>query len=510
MKFLERYINYDKVVKKNTTQWGVTLGIMNLELFMGYVFRFIGMREIHIFIIYELGIIATAFLTGSYICSMSGVLGLFIFNYFFSEPKFSFHSDAMGYPLTGIILSIATMIIAKLVKTNQKHQEGKALVDARRQVLLETTQQLLMTKTKQDIVEVVADCMLRLSGGSVIIFLNEKEGLGELQIFLREGAQGLNFEIDDVEMRAIHNALHEEDIEWNNSNNRIDSKGIYIPIRTTDRCYGVIGFDLDNEVFLPKSVEIFLSSLALAFEREYYSEQRAEQIIQMKKQKLRSDLLRSISHDLRTPLTGISGNAALIAKKNNSLSIEQARELGKNIWKESMWLTSMVENLLSITKLDDAKANIKMNPESIDEILCFSIQKVKEFYQIQDITYESSGEIDIVLCNSQLIAQVMHNLLENAIKHNEPETKISVSVNSLNDRVVVQVADEGKGIPDNLKDEIFEMFCTLDSRLESGRGFGIGLSLCKTIIEAHGGEMKVRDAPPHGAVFEFELKKVRL
>lgn len=510
MKFLERYINYDKVTGRKITHCGVTLGIMGLEFLMGYVFQLCGMTEIHIFTIYELGILATAFLTGSYFCSISGVLGLFIFNYFFSAPHFSFRSNNMGYPLTAVILIISAIMMAKLEKTNQNHRKNRAVVGARRQVLLETSQQLLKAETKQDIVEVVADCMVRISGGSVIICLNEKDGLGEPQIFLREGAEGLSFEIDDVEMDAIHNALYEKNIEWKTANARIGSKGIYIPIRTADRCYGVIGFDLANGGLLPKSVGIFLGTSALAFEREYFSGIRAEQTIQMKNEKLRADLLRSISHDLRTPLTGISGNAALITKKSESLSMEQVRELGKNIWKESMWLNSMVENLLSITKLDDMQTNIKMNPESIDEILCFSIQKVKELHQIQNITYESSGKVDIVLCNSQLIAQVMQNLLENAIKHTEPGTKISVAVESLKDKVVIRVSDDGKGIPDDEKEVIFKMFYTMDSRLESGRGFGIGLPLCKTIIEAHGGEIRVRDGKPHGAVFEFELKKVRL
>jgi len=158
------------------------------------------------------------------------------------------------------------------------------------------------------------------------------------------------------------------------------------------------------------------------------------------------------------------------------------------------------------------KKNISMAPELLEDILVSVVNEAKKRYQTNEFFLSMPEDnMIIVSCNAQLIYQVMCNLLDNAVKYTKEGTEIYIQVSENDKQALIEVADQGDGIPEEARDKIFEMFYTTSGKVsDRGRGFGIGLALCKEIIEAHGGKVWVEDAVSHGAVFKFTLKKARL
>lgn len=502
---------HKKSHKKYLINIGKTLSILILEFLTGYAFSLAGLTEIHIFTVYVLGILVTAIVTASISCSMLSVCGIFIFNYFFAEPMFSFYAYHIGYPITFLILLAAAVMTGTLARKNEQRAKKLAQTAYRNQVVLETSQLLQKAKCKQDIIEVTAYRLMKILDKNILVFPEEQGELRSPQIFLMGERDKLSFELNDTEKgTAFWTFLHNK-CAGAGTNMYSNAKGTYLPIHTAAQSYGVIGIDLEGQEFASDETNLVLGECALAFEREYYNERREEAAVQAKNEKLRSDLLRSISHDLRTPLTGISGNAALLSEQGELLTKEKRKMLSQSIWNDANWLISMVENLLSITKLEEIEKDITMQPELLEDILLDSVNYAKKQHPTHHFLLEPGNEVQIVQCNAQLILQVMRNILENAVKYTPAGTNVTIRTRQDKEQILVEVADEGKGVADDVKIHIFEMFYTTGGSVcDKGRGFGIGLALCKAIIAAHGGEIRVIDALPHGAVFQFSLKKARI
>lgn len=499
-----------KEQKMNVNSLGKVVAILLGEAAIGYAFDTIGLSEIHIFTIYVLGIVVTALVTASQVWSILSVCGIFVFNYFFAYPLFSFDAYHIGYPFTFIILLIAALMVATLAKRNEQRAKKIAQFAYHSQVLLETEQQLQRARCQQEIIEVTAKRLMKILERNIVVFVEKDGCLGTPQIFLTESQKALSFELNPMELET---AL------WVYQNSKSAGaftevfsfiKGTYMPIHTEERNYGVIGIDFGGKQLLSSEANVVIGECALAFEREYYNRAREKAAVQAKNEKLRSDLLRSISHDLRTPLTTISGNAALLSNQGKVLTEEKRKALSNDIWKDATDLISMVENLLAITKLGEVEKNIKIAPELLEDILLDAFNSAKKRHPSHQFDLILPEEVHVVNCNAQLMMQVMGNLLGNAVKYSKEGTKITIRMKQEQENAVVEVEDEGEGVPEQQKEQIFQMFYTTSGKVsDRNRGFGIGLALCKTIITAHGGKIWVSDAKPHGAVFTFTLKKAR-
>lgn len=504
-----------RIQKHEKNRWlnlGMTFGILLLEAVVGYVFAMFGLSEIHIFTIYVLGILVTAMVTASQFYSIISVCGIFVFNYFFADPLFSFSASNIGYPITFLILLIAAIMTGTLAKKNAQHSKALIQTAYHTQILLEMEQLLQKAKCQQEIIEVIANRLMKILERNVIVFVAEDEILGKPQVFLKEHNNALSFQLNQMELDAALWVFHHNKNAGAYTDVFEQAKGNYMPIGTEERIYGVIGIDFQSEPVFSSEASLVLGECALAFEREYYNRAREEASVQAKNEKLRSSLLRSISHDLRTPLTSISGNAAILSSQGEVLTSDKRKTLSLDIWKDATALISMVENLLAITKLEEVEKNISMAPELLEDILVSAINDAKKRYQTNEFFLSMPEDnMIIVSCNAQLIYQVMSNLLDNAVKYTREGTEIYIRVSENEKQALIEVEDRGDGIPEEAREHIFEMFYTTSGKVsDRGRGFGIGLALCKEIIEAHGGEIWVEDAVPHGAVFTFTLKKARL
>ena len=221
---------------------------------------------------------------------------------------------------------------------------------------------------------------------------------------------------------------------------------------------------------------------------------------------MRGNLLRAVSHDIRTPLTAIVGGIDAILENGEKLSPETRTSLLENMRDESNWLIGVVENLLSVTRMSGA-SNIKKELEAGEEVLSAAAMKFQRHYPATRVEISAPDTLLMIPMDIILIEQVLINLMENAVQHGKTTTQISLRLTRSEDLAVFEVSDDGQGIAPALLPHLFDGYLTRDQEAISDkrRNMGIGLSVCKSIVQAHGGAMRACNRPTGGALLQFTL-----
>ncbi len=236
---------------------------------------------------------------------------------------------------------------------------------------------------------------------------------------------------------------------------------------------------------------------------------RRQEILKAESEKehMRANLLRAVGHDLRTPLTTIVGSSSAMLENPDSFTAEQRQKMLQGICEDAEWLTRMVENLLSITKLDGGNVKLITSPTVLDELIDSVLLKFRKRYNAYNVDINLPEDIIIVMVDAILIEQVLLNLLYNSVQHAHGMTKLQLRVFTIDGRAVFEVADDGCGIPPERIKDIFTGYYTgstapADSKINSG----IGLSVCAAIIKAHGGDIRAENNKNGGVTFRFSLE----
>lgn len=217
-------------------------------------------------------------------------------------------------------------------------------------------------------------------------------------------------------------------------------------------------------------------------------------------------MLRTISHDLRTPLTSISGNASNLISNYEMMDAPTRKQTFLDIYNDSMWLINLVENILSISRIEDGRMNLSISTELVSEVFEEALRHTNRHSAQHTITVQMADDLLLARMDAKLVVQVLINLVDNAIKYTPAGSHIVLSAAAQGENAVIQVSDDGPGIPDEAKEKVFEMFSTGEKRIsDSRRSLGLGLALCRTIIAAHGGTITLSDNKPHGCIFTFTL-----
>ncbi len=226
-------------------------------------------------------------------------------------------------------------------------------------------------------------------------------------------------------------------------------------------------------------------------------------------EQMRANLLRAISHDLRTPLTAIYGSASAIIDNYDNIGKDQQLKLLCDMKEDSEWLIRMVENLLSVTRIDDGKVQLSKTPVVLEELVDSVILKFRKRYQEQELIVDIPEEFISIPMDILLIEQVIINLLENSVVHAEGMTKLSLRIQKKDNKAVFEISDDGCGIPRELVGKVFsgqQIYHNEAPADGSRRNMGIGLSVCAAIVKAHGGTLIAENRKEGGASFRFELE----
>ena len=258
------------------------------------------------------------------------------------------------------------------------------------------------------------------------------------------------------------------------------------------------------------TADAIVSEAGLALDRVRALEARERAAVVAKNEQLRANLLRSISHDLRTPLTSIRGNADVLLDQGSTgtaaLDAPTRRRMLMSIRSDALWLNDTVENLLAITKLEDGGMHLSLTLELMDDIVEEALRHVSPAAAEHRIETVPGPEPVLVNVDARLMVQLVVNLVDNAIKYTPEGSRITVAWRVARAGAVLSVADDGPGIAPADREHIFDSFYTVNHGLADGhRSVGLGLSLCRSIAAAHGGTIDVDAAEPHGAVFNVEL-----
>ena len=225
------------------------------------------------------------------------------------------------------------------------------------------------------------------------------------------------------------------------------------------------------------------------------------------RERMRANLLRAISHDLRTPLTTIYGSSAALRENGDRLTPEQKDKMLLGIQEDAQWLVRMVENLLSITRIDSGNVRIDLVSTVLEELVDSVIVKFRKRYPNQPVHLELPEELVMIPMDAMLMEQVLMNLLENAVQHAAGMKNLTLRVTAGEGQAVFEIQDDGCGIPEDRLSRIFSGYYDSKDRPEDARrNAGIGLSVCATIVRAHGGTIQAENLPSGGALFRFTLK----
>lgn len=494
-----------------------TLAILSAATIIGLFFRWRGLNEANIITIYILGVLITAVSTSQRIFSfVSSLISVLLFNFWFTEPRFTFKAYDPRYLTTFPIMLIAAFITSSLAERIKKQAAQSAETAYRTQILFDTNQQLSNEQDFEGIISVTCGQLKKLLKRDIIFYKTAEDALSEPLLFPANEEQDMKIYLTNEERRAAKWAFENNKHAGAATKTYPDAKCLYLSIRVSQNVFGVIGiamgiYPLDS--FEKNIVLSILGECALALKNEKATRERAAAALMAKNEQLRANLLRSISHDLRTPLTSISGNAGILISNADSLGKEKQQQLYEDIYEDSLWLINLVENLLSVTRIEDGTMKLRLNAELLEEIVQEAVYHMEKRCKKHKLTVKLSDELILVQADARLVVQVLVNLVDNALKYTPEGSEIVIETKQVETNAVISVSDNGKGISDTVKEHIFEMFYTGSSHAaDSRRSLGLGLALCKSILHAHGGDISVEDNLPHGARFTFTLpaKEVKL
>ena len=490
----------------------ITAGILACITVIGFLFLQLDFARYNIIMFYMLGVLLTALTTSGYSCGvLSSIASVALYNFFLTEPRLTFHAYDPGYQITFALMLTSAIVTCTLTTRLKDQAKMSAQAAFRTKVLFDTSQLLQKATNEDEILSLTAAQLTKLLNRNLIVYPEQDGSLGQGQIFnVEEKSSPLSF--DSAPERSA--------AEWCFTNKKrsgastdycTNAKGLYLAIRTGSGVFGVIGIDLSERSMDAFENSVLLSILgecALAVENRRIALEKEQATVHAQNEQLRANLLRTISHDLRTPLTSISGNASNLLSNAETLDAETRTKICTDIFDDAQWLIGLVENLLSITRIEDGRMNLQISPQLMDEVVEEALRHISRKSKEHIIITTYSDEILLADMDARLIMQVIINLVDNAIKYTQKGSRINISAYAKNSNIVVDVSDDGPGIPDQNKAQVFEMFFTGQNQIaDSHRSLGLGLALCRTILAAHKGTLTLRDNEPHGCIFSFELPK---
>lgn len=489
-----------------------TIVTLTLVTVVCILFDRIGFTEADIITVYILGVLINSVITKSHLCSFIDSVGsVLLFNYLFTEPKLTFQAYEPGYSVTFVIMFVAALITGTLANRLKENAKQSAQAAYRTKVLFDTNQLLQKARSEDEVVEVIANQVLLLLERNVVVYPVDDNGLGKGYVFTEDGSGNDEIFCEEYEKKIAEWVMANRKRAGASTKIFPDAKALYLAIRINDSVYGVMGIHIDKRPLDSFDYSILLSILgecALALENLKNERDKEQAALMAEKEKLRANLLRTISHDLRTPLTSISGNASNLCSHYKQLDEETLEQIFSDIYDDTEWLINLVENLLFVTRIENGQMQLNSSIELVDDVIDEAIKHIDRNCREHKLEVRHSTDMLFAVMDAKLIVQVIINLVNNAVKYTPKGSNIVIESGETEGKVYISVSDDGPGMDDIVKEHAFDMFYTGQNKVaDSKRSLGLGLALCKAVVEAHGGNIKVEDNVTGGCIFTFCLEK---
>lgn len=480
-----------KLVEGAGKDFAISLICVFVATLLTEVMQYLHFGEQNLMLVYIFFILLVARLTSGYFWSaLSSILSVLAFNWFFVEPLYSLTVYKQGYPITLVIMLIVALMISNLMVRLKKQAVHAREKEQQMEILYELNKQFVLAEDQQQIVELSATYLGRLLDREVIFF--DKHAIKLSQYTPKDAP----FLLDHPEEAAVAywTAKNQKDSGYG-TDTLSGAKGFYLPIVANGKTLAVLGIRRSRGLPIEDSqlnyLRLVLTQLAVILEQTELKNEKEQIELENEREKVRSNLLRAISHDLRTPLTAISGIAETLLQTDEELKQATRQKLLTDIQTESQWLIRMVENLLSITRINMDTMQVKKTTEPIEEIIESVYEHVTKVYPDKELLVHLPTAVLFVEVDPILIEQAMFNLVENAFRHGSTQGQVEVSVFQEGQQVICEVKNDGEISLKQYEKIQMNLSNEEEVPIDSKNGLGIGLSIVKTIIHAHNGKLEM-------------------
>jgi len=482
------------------------MGLVALAVLAGWPFRSM-IHPVNLVMLFLAVVVASAVFLGRGPAILASFVSVLAFDYFFVDPRFSFSVIDAEYLLTFVGLLAVGLIISGLGSQVREQVRILQAREVQAEALSALSRDLAVAGDMQTMLQAVVTHTSRSLASQAVVLTPENNHL-----IVRLASPG--FTLTESEMETARNVYAKKELVTPSQH-----KTRFLPLTTPHSVIGVLGVMPNGkrgtlDTAQQKLFESFANLAALAMERSLLAEQANRLHMLSETEKLQTTLLNSISHDLRTPLVSIRGVLDSLLEveqgKEDSPRLDPAARLDMilNAREETIHLNRLVENLLDMTRLESGAMRMHSEPSDIQDIIGSSLAAMEESLRPRSVHVEVEPNLPLVEVDFVLIEQVVINLLDNALKYSTPSSPIDIHAEKIQNEIMIVVEDRGKGIPKDQLENVFSKFYRV-KHSEQTQGIGLGLTICKGIIEAHGGRIwaEVRDGGGTKVAFTLSLPK---
>ncbi len=451
---------------------------------------------------YLIGVIFTASRTNRGPALLASLLSVAAFDFFFIPPYYTFVVHQRSYYVTFIVMFIVASVISTLTLRIREQANVARLRERRTAALYSLSRELMRERGIEKMSAVAVKHINDVFSCEAVVLVPDQ--WDKLKCAANCASA---FTSDQKEMSVAQWCFDHGQKAGLGTDTLSGSIAFYLPLVSTSKTVGVLGivpaasdgFDDREQVH---ALESFAAQTAMAIERAILSEEAQQAILRAETEALRNTLLSSVSHDLRTPLAAITGAASTILEKNSTLDSADKHELILTIFEEAEHLNQIIRNVLDMTRLESGAIRVKKEWQSLEEIVGAVLNRLADKLRDRPVKIDLPTDLPLVAFDPLLIEQVFMNLLGNAIKYTPQGSPIDIAGSIKENQIMIEISDRGPGIPSGEEERIFDKFVR---GFSTGAGIGLGLTICRAVIAAHGGRIWVENRPEGGAIFRFTL-----
>ena len=487
--------------KINPREWYWSVGMVTLSTVLAsLMFPYFDRTDIGM--IYLLGVVITSTRTGRWPALAATLASVAAFDFFFVPPFFTFAVSDIRFVVTFGVMFIVAYVITQLTLQIREQADASRKRERSTAALYALSRKLARERKKDQIFNVAAQNISDVFQSQVVFLIpDEQDELATVETRMNA------FAVDKKEFSVAHWVFDNRHAAGLGTDTLSGAKALYLPMVASTGVVGVVGVLPENSMkaFDPEDIhylESFVNQIAMALERVMLAKEAHQERLKAETQNIRNTFLSSVSHDLRSPLAVVSGAASTLLEKDASLNPTDRQELLKTIYEETDRLERIIRNVLNLTRLESGTISVHKEWQPLEEIIGVVLNRLADRLKDRPLTTKIPQDLPLIPFDTLLMEQVFSNLMENALRHTPPDTSIDITVMQQDDAVVIEIADRGPGIPLHEEEAIFGKFTrSTNTRM----GAGIGLSICRAIIEAHGGHIRAENRPGGGAAFRFVI-----
>jgi two-component system, OmpR family, sensor histidine kinase KdpD len=487
-------------------EYGRAALIVGLSSLMGYgVFRTLSLTDVAMVFLLGVALVASRYGRGPTV--FAAFLSIALFDFFFVPPRFTFAVSDVRYLLTfGVMLAIA-LIISGLTLRIRAQAETARSRERRTAALYAMSRELAATRDLPELVAVITRHLAGSFGAQVQVLVREANGA----LAPPPGAPP-GYGLDEKERGVAQWVSDHAQAAGVGTDTLPAAQGLYLPLAASAGTVGVLGLSpADRSTFddptTRQLLEGFAGQAALALERALLAERSQAEQVEVQAERLRTSLLSSLSHDLRTPLGAIRGAASSLLEEPTAMTETTRRDLLQTILEEAQRMNRLIGNLLDMIRVESGALQVQREWQPLEETVGVALIRLEERLRDHPVAVHLPPDLPLVPVDGVLIEQVFINLLENAAKYTPPGTPIEITAavvgGGAEPAVRVDVADRGPGLPPGQEARVFDKFYRVPG--VAAGGVGLGLTICRGIITAHGGRIWAENRSGGGAVFRFTL-----